>query len=127
MIRRLRDWWAGRGRRGAQGKVDADLDWAPGDLAECILRGQWLDVVRGPLAFGPQYGERYRGTAGHAALGVFGPAALPGLALSFAPWPTGWWHASSFRKVQPRADLAEAADQAFIASLKPARIPETAR
>lgn len=96
-----------------------DAIWQPGEIAECIDGGGWYELPARAAASGPETGERFRVTrveyAGHPLLGV--KIAW----LFFAPWP-GAFPAVHFRKVVPQADAAEAADAAFLASLKPARI-----
>lgn len=117
MIRRLKNWWNARRRN----RQHSD-DWQVGDLAECIYDGLWLRGNLAPTHFVPQFGRIY------AVAGIEQPnrpeLAPPGaVMLLFDAFHPCAYVSTAFRKVQPRADQAEAADAEFIASLKPARTP----
>lgn len=119
MIGRLRNWLARRRAPGPGGRED----WAPGELAECIHPGPWFMGGRWPrFGFGPRLGVVYRVTAVETP--AIAEARQAGdVMLRFAAWPDKKWVSSAFRKVRLRPDAAEAADAAFVASLKPARAP----
>jgi len=103
-----------------------DKSWAPGDMAECVNpAGQWVIPVSGGCipALGPKPGEvrvvRAVTISEHPTRGQV-------LFLTFARYP-GDYEAACFRKLQPTADKAGAADAEFLRDftdrLKPARIP----
>lgn len=80
-----------------------DQVWHPGDLAECINADGWFrDGIYPDI--GPAYSE-IRMVRGVSIL----PHPLdgrPSLLLVFDRWPGRSYHAASFGKITPRADVA---------------------
>lgn len=101
-----------------------DAVWQPGEIAECISGGDWRCCIDGSLETGPVTGERNRVVRVELHMHPFF-----GQRCAFLRFAThsGAFCCTAFRKVVPQADAAEAADAAFLASLKPARIPAPAR
>ena len=97
-----------------------DAIWHTGEIAECVVSGVWTHIKSNTPSTGPDIGERNR-VVGVVA-GLHPDLKCRVTLLSFAAYE-GWFSCIEFRKVVPHADAAEAADAAFIASLKPARIP----
>lgn len=114
-LQRIRAIFARRNDRRSGGDSQS---WLPDDLAECIFDGAWVNP-HGVAASEP--------CAGHVAI-VRGVRIAPDWDgayrqyLIFARWPDRMFLASSFRKLTPRADAADAADAAFIDGLKLRRI-----
>lgn len=84
--------------------------WQVGDWAECVHMGQWYHVPQGTPSSGPRHGRIGRVT-GVRVLRVDFLGQV--LALSFDSWPREYFDASAFRKVNPRADEAIAAEAEF--------------
>ncbi len=107
----------------AEGPVD-DKSWTAGDMAECIGQNGWILPVPGGWihASGPKQGEvrivRAVTLSDHPTRGQV-------LFLAFARYP-GQYEAACFRKLQPTADKAGAADSDFLRDfadrLKPAKV-----
>jgi hypothetical protein len=87
--------------------------WSVGDRAECIANVGWR-APDGDFHPGPRMGETQV---------VAEIVETHAQHLVFSRYGVNAYSASVFRKVSPRADAAKRADAAFIASLKPARIP----
>lgn len=108
----------------AENSVVDDKSWAAGDMAECIGDDSWLAIVPGGFIRtpGPKGGEvrivRAVTLSEHPTRGQV-------LFLAFARYP-GQYEAAFFRKIQPTADKAGAADSDFLRDfthrLKPARV-----
>ena len=82
-------------------------DWQPGDLAECVKRGEWRPYHGGEPGTGPEVGEiRIVESVVHFAETKVGPLTT----LTFARYRPWKYQASSFRKITPRADALEKAD-----------------
>lgn len=91
------------------GPVDPE-GWDVGDWAECVHVGQWYRMPQGSLSSGPRHGRIGRVT-GIRVLRVDFMGRF--LALSFDSWPGEYFDARAFRKVNPRADQAVAAEAEF--------------
>jgi hypothetical protein len=96
------------------GAPDAE-NWQVGDWAECIHMGQWRLYPTGTVCPGPRHGRIGRVT-GVTVVRVDGLGQI--LGLSFAGWPGEAFAASAFRKVNPRADEAVAAETEFTALVR---------
>lgn len=86
--------------------------WQVGDWAECVHMGRWYAYPQGTVSDGPRHGRIGRVTA----ITIVSAEGIPGgkvLALAFAGWPGQYFVASAFRKVNPRADEAVAAEAEF--------------
>lgn len=108
--------------------LTGDTSWAPGDLAECIVSGQWwhspMPGVLIPVA-GPGLGDVYKVKA--AEPGRHLQTGNHCLFLRFSAFE-GCFDSTCFRKVIPTADKAERADPAFLEDLRRlAPEPEGAR
>lgn len=109
--------------QGSQGNPDepplsGDTSWAPGDLAECIVSGQWWQVV-GPGVLIPAHGPEMSDVNKVISVepGVDVRTGEHVLFLKFSAWPRPYV-ATAFRKVVPVADKAERADPAFVDDLR---------
>lgn len=115
---------SGRANNGA----DAE-GWQVGDWAECIASGRWFGVPDGRDHPGPRHGRIGRVTAVRVCRNPLTGGRV--LTIAFAPWPGSFFDASCFRKVNPRADEATAADAEFTALVRrkpqPALPQETIR
>lgn len=98
---------------GQSGKTAGARDpesWQVGDWAECVHMGQWYLIPQGTPGKGPRHGRIGRVTGVRVVrIDFLGQV----LALSFADWPGECFTASAFRKVNPRADEAIAAETEF--------------
>ena len=97
--------------------------WQPGDLAECIVQGDWVMAETREDSPGPQLSETRIVTKVRAKrCPVRGEVILW---LGFARYPGRIFDASFFRKVRPSADQQIAAESAFIDLIRkqPARCP----
>lgn len=86
--------------------------WQIGDWAECIHMGRWYLYPHGTVSDGPRHGRIGRVTA----VTIARVEGIPGgkvLGLAFAGWPGQYFAATAFRKVNPRADEAIAAEAEF--------------
>lgn len=93
-----------------------DAVWHPGEIAECIAKGQWIySEPEGGPAPGPSYGDRLRVVRVVYETHPEAVGPIPFLILS--PWEFAY-PAFYFRKVVPQADPAMAAESAFIAQLR---------
>lgn len=85
--------------------------WEPGDLAECVHTGPWFAGGLVPGVEGPQHGEvravAFVGAGRHPLTGEF--EAL----LRFDRYGVKLYASSVFRKIVPRPDPAERADERF--------------
>lgn len=85
-------------------------DWHPGDVAECIFAGPWVDFYSGIVDTGPGFGSRF-------SVADVVTVQVPGLgakqSLVFKAYPGVVYNAAKFRKVRPQADEQIAADAAF--------------
>lgn len=89
-------------------------EWRPGDQAECIFDGDWLNVATGETGtFGPIRGEIRIVTA------VFpGSVSLrPVIWLQFDRYP-GAFNGTAFRRIDPKADTPIAAQPEFLPWLR---------
>lgn len=93
--------------------------WQAGDWAECIHAGQWWLFPEGTSNPGPRHGRIGR----VVDVQTFKVNGKPVLGLSFASWPRQYFNAAAFRKLNPRADEATAADAAFTALVSRKRTP----
>lgn len=103
--------------------------WQVGDWAERVTNGQWVARPANTPAAGPRHGQVTR----VIDVKILRDPLEPGgkvLTLRFAGWPD-WFQAAAFRKLNPRADEATAADAEFTALVKrkpaPALPAETIR
>lgn len=93
-----------------------DKSWTAGDIAECIVTNDWIVMRRSGVvpAPGPAKGDVHIVNqvmmSSHPTRGEIVFLALRGL--------PGWWEAACFRKIQPVADKAEAADSTFLRELR---------
>lgn len=85
--------------------LPVDEDWKPGDLAECLHGGPWFEFgAADGCRTGPDRGEIHcvsLVTAGYWTGRVV-------IGLRFTRWPRSF-EAGAFRKISPRADVAERA------------------
>jgi len=93
-------------------------NWSAGEMAECRPAGggvDWADpqMVAGP---GPSVGEVYRVLAVTIELCPWDRVRV--CALTFSRWPDLTFDSREFRKIEPRADRATPAADAFIAQLR---------
>lgn len=93
-----------------------DKTWQAGDMAECICTNGWFACVAPGFwlpADGPKIGRTYTVTgvklSDHPQRGQV-------IYLYLKGWP-GSYEAASFRKLQPVADKAQAADSTFLHDL----------
>lgn len=91
--------------------------WQVGDWAERVTMGQWIRLPEREPAAGPRHGQVMR------VIGVAicrDPLVKGGsvLCLAFAGWPGEYFAATAFRKLNPRADEATAAEAEFTALVK---------
>ncbi len=103
------------------GKGDAEA-WQVGDWAERVTMGHWVTLPLGTPANGPRHGQVMRVTA----VKIVRDGLMPGgqvLTLAFAGWPGEFFTASAFRKLNPRADEATAAEAEFTALIRRERQP----
>jgi hypothetical protein len=100
--------------------------WQAGDWAECIASGNWFSVPDNQPHPGPRHGRIGRVTAVALRGNPFTGGRV--LTLAFAPWPDAFFDAAQFRKVNPRADEATAAEAEFTALVRsaPRRLPAPA-
>lgn len=102
-------------------------DWAPGDLAECIVGGDWVSIAGGQPKSGPKLGQVSRVVSVEPDVG-----SLRGVFwLTLAGFGNEQYISTHFRKVIPRADQAERADaiphgdfRRLLPDNAPARKPE---
>lgn len=102
--------------------TDAE-QWQPGDMAECIVQGDWIMAETGQDSPGPQLSEtRIVAKVRVKRCPVRGEVILW---LGFARYPEKIFDASFFRKVRPSADEHIAAESAFTGLIRkqPARCP----
>lgn len=96
----------------------ADLEgWQAGDWAECVILGQWRSRPGDEPFAGPRHGQVMKVTG----VRIWRDPAVPGrrvLTLAFAGWPGSWFEAAQFRKLNPRAAGATAAEAEFTALVK---------
>ncbi|OZA21396.1 MAG: hypothetical protein B7X90_01925 [Novosphingobium sp. 17-62-19] len=98
-----------------EGPRPEDKSWQAGDIAECIVTNDWIVMRRSGVvaAPGPAKGDVHIVNrvmmSSHPMRGEIVFLALRGL--------PGWWEAACFRKIQPVADKAEAADSTFLKDL----------
>lgn len=116
-------WRPGEGANSPTPPPGFDAIWQPGEIAECIVAGTWVNALARTVSSGPDIGERHR-VAGVKS--VWHPHYGVSITLlSFSVYQ-GWFTCIEFRKVVPQHDAAEAADRAFLEQLRPARASETA-
>ena len=101
------------GRAGKGG----DPGWQPGDLAECVVRGKWVDLAGGASS-GPARGDIRMVHQVRAAGERFHGIRVPCDMLGFLRRPGVFFAATAFRKIQPRADREVAATRAFREQLR---------
>lgn len=104
------------------GRANKALDpegWQVGGWAECVVFPDW-QTVDGQRSPGPRHGQvmRVTGVRSHPL------GSRRELALGFASWPRHDFEATAFRKLNPRADEATAAEAEFTALVK--RTPQPA-
>lgn len=104
--------------------------WQAGDWAECHKSGQWVLKPQGTPSVGPRLGSVMKVTG----VKICRDPSVEGgrvLALAFASWPGDFFQADHFRKLNPRADEATAAEAEFTALVRrkptPALPSETIR
>lgn len=102
-------------------RVKDPENWQAGDWAECIHGGRWYLHPHGTAHAGPRHGRIGRVVAVH----TFMANGKPVVGLSFASWPGDHFNAVAFRKVNPRADEATAAEAEFTALVR--RQPQPAQ
>lgn len=90
---------------------DTPDDWQVGDLAECTLRGEWTRYLTGQPCSGPARGDILR-------VSLVDNKRYSTNLLGFGAYGRDLFGATSFRKITPRADQMERADQAFIEQLR---------
>lgn len=90
-------------------------DWAVGDLAECIVPGKWACDEPGP-----DVGDVHRVLA--VIKGTAFGTNEPGWGLKLSGYQ-GYFAATCFRKVLPRADAAERCDAAFLEQVRQGCVP----
>lgn len=86
--------------------------WQVGDWAERVTMGQWTRLPDHTPAAGPRHGQVMRVTG----VAICRDPLVKGgriLCLAFAGWPGEFFAASAFRKLNPRADEATAAEAEF--------------
>lgn len=83
--------------------------WQVGDWAECIVMGQWYAQPSNTPTKGPRHGQMMR-VIGVEVVGAPGVGKV--LTLTFTGWPDQF-EAAGFRKRNPRADAATAAESEF--------------
>lgn len=100
------------------GKTVGDTEsWQVGDWAECIGSGRWFTHPGNKPHPGPRHGQVMR----VIEVMVRRDPAVPGgrvLTLAFAGWPDSFFEAAAFRKLNPRADEATAAEAEFTALVR---------
>ena len=106
-------------RRPAPG--DSAIDWRAGDVAVCQNGGTWFRAGTDPVS-GPERGEARKVIAVELRPHLF--TGAPVQFLCFSAYGPRLFVAAHFTRIDPRADALEKADAAFLASLKPARVPE---
>ena len=109
--------------------------WQVGDWAERVTMGRWVRMPAHAPAPGPRHGQVMR----VIDIKLCRDPLVKGgrvLCLAFAGWPGEFYAANAFRKLNPRADEATAAEAEFTALVKhkpapalpretpPATIPE---
>ena len=95
----------------AQGSADPE-GWQVGDWAECLHMGQWHLRPGDTVHPGPRHSQVLR----VISVRVTHDPDVPGgklLTLRFAAWPGSLFQADQFRKLNPRADQATAAEAEF--------------
>lgn len=106
-------------RRADRAVEDRTRSWAPGDLAECVDGGFWVNA-RNEMRCDPDRGWTGVVSVVHLAPDFFGRHRI---FLRFQRWPDSMFDARSFRKLTPQADAATAADADFLQQLKQGALP----
>lgn len=99
------------------GKSPDAESWQVGDWAERVTMGQWIRLPEREPAAGPRHGQVMRVTA----VAICRDPLVKGgrvLCLAFAGWPGELFTSTAFRKLNPRADEATAAEAEFTALVK---------
>lgn len=91
--------------------------WQIGDWAECVGNGRWYTRPGNDPHPGPRHGQVMK----VIGVRICRERSAPGgrvLALSFAGWRGDFFEAQQFRKLNPRADEATAAEAEFTALVR---------
>lgn len=96
-----------------------DERWSIDDMAECLIQGPWVNVD-GTVIEDP--GQGYVAIVRDVDTSRGRDRQLRQY-LVFARWPTKSFDARYFRKLTPRADVAQAADATFLRQLQRGNAP----